>query len=572
MPIAILKSVREVSSEDPVHVAENLLKENAGKKWKTQSVGEKSAYVILEFAEPQQVTGIDLGNEHSAFIEVLVSRTGCQVDDFKELLLSSSFMTPIESKNSSTQHRVRCFNSAALNATVLPDKWKLLKIVCTQPFNRHVQYGLSFVKVHVTATAAATAKPKSLLPERIMQFGAFKLREESPDSDTDTPSMRFKRWKESQQPAAPAAAPASTAAAIRDASAVMRRLSSTKSSSPAPATAAASRSESPAGEGKTAAKPLDRNRASLLFGDDDDDVEDDKNARKQRLSKHLEADKDRRRKEQEKQEQERKKEKSKRLSIDKAPPKVDSPKPKESSRKSPPAAAHKRHSSPTRSAATPAKKLKIKEATIQYRPFNQLLRGVVLVISGIQNPDRADLRSKATAMGARYKADWESGCTHLICAFKNTPKYREVRGKGKIVTRSWIEKCHAHKKYLPWRRYALDTDEVGRPESDEELHDESLKPKARPEPQLSDDIEMKANVEQIDEADHGQKKDTNVSHDVSSGIDTEDELERVAHENILRKAKDKQQLQKKPKSQDVYDISTDEEDYLEEKKKQVNAL
>ncbi|XP_022222798.2 DNA repair protein XRCC1 isoform X2 [Drosophila obscura] len=593
MPIAILKSVREVSSEDPVHVAENLLKENAGKKWKTRSVGEKSAYVILEFADPQQVTGIDLGNEHSAFIEVLVSRSGCRVDDFKELLLSSSFMTPIESKNSSNQNRVRCFSGSALDSTVLTEKWKLLKIVCTQPFNKHVQYGLSFVKVHVTAQATATSataaasKPKSLLPERIMQFGAYKLREESPDSDTDTPLMRFKRWKDSQQPAAPA----STAAAIRDASAVMRRLSNTKPSSPSPAPAPApvSRSASPAGEGKTDAKPLDRNRASLLFGDDDaDDDADDKDARKQRLSKHLKADKDRRRVEQEKLERERRKEKSKRHSIDKAPPpKVDSPKPKDSprdrskesqrprdsdrSKDSPRPSAHKRHSSPTRGAATPAKKLKIKEATIQYRPFNQLLRGVVLVISGIQNPDRADLRAKATAMGARYKADWESGCTHLICAFKNTPKYREVRGKGKIVTRSWIEKCHAHKKYLPWRRYALDTDEVGQPESDEELHDTSLKPKTRPKPQLSGDIEMSVHVPtdvvvEIDDADHSQENNTNVTHDISSGIDTEDELERVAHENILKKAKVEQQL--KPKSRDVYDISTDEEDYLKEKKKQ----
>ncbi|EDW26719.1 GL14681 [Drosophila persimilis] len=615
MPIAILKSVREVSSEDPVHVAENLLKENAGKKWKTQAVGEKSAYVILEFADPQQVTGIDLGNEHAAFIEVLVSRTGCKADDFKELLLSSSFMTPIESKNSSNQNRVRCFGSSALDSTALPEKWKLLKIVCTQPFNKHVQYGLSFVKVHVTAQAAATSttaaayKAKSLLPERIMQFGAFKMREESPDSDTDTPLMRFKRWKESQG----SAAPASTAAAIRDAPAVMRRLSNTKPSSlsvspapsPAPAlvSASASRSASPTGDGKTDAKPLDRNRASLLFGDDDDDDNaDDRNPRKQRWSKHLEADKDRRRVEQEKQENERKKDKSKRHSIDKAPPKVDSPKPKDipkersreshkpresenpreshksrdrdsdRSKESPRPSAHKRHSSPTRGAATPAKKLKIKESTIQYRPFNQLLRGVVLVISGIQNPDRADLRSKATAMGARYKADWESGCTHLICAFKNTPKYREVKGKGKIVTRSWIEKCHAHKKYLPWRRYALDTDEVGRPESDEELHDESLKPKARPEPQLSGDVEMSVPVVvEIDDADHNQEKNTNVTHNISSGIDTEDELERVAHENILKKAeRGKQQV--KPKSRDVYVVSTDEEDYLEEKKKQVNAL
>lgn len=55
------------------------------------------------------------------------------------------------------------------------------------------------------------------------------------------------------------------------------------------------------------------------------------------------------------------------------------------------------------------------------------------------------------------------------CAFKNTPKYNQVKGTGKIVTRRWIEKCYTLKKYLPWRRYALDSKELSQPESDEEV-------------------------------------------------------------------------------------------------------
>lgn len=48
------------------------------------------------------------------------------------------------------------------------------------------------------------------------------------------------------------------------------------------------------------------------------------------------------------------------------------------------------------------------------KPFERLLEGVILVISGIQNPDRANLRSLALAMGARYKSDWDNSCTHLM--------------------------------------------------------------------------------------------------------------------------------------------------------------
>ncbi|KAH8343406.1 hypothetical protein KR059_010140 [Drosophila kikkawai] len=623
MPIASFKCVREVSSEDAVHVAENLLKESAGKKWRTKSGNEKSAYVILEFQEPQQITGIDIGNEHSAFIEVLVSRTGCQADDFRELLLSSSFMTPIESKNSSNQNRVRCFSSPSLDQTALPEKWKLLKIVCTQPFNRHVQYGISFVKVHVVAAptpTAAPAKVKSLLPERMMQFGAFKLREESPDSENDSQLTRFQSWKkESHLKQQSQSAPATTAAAIRDAgSTALKRLSLGKVSASLPKPLS-SPSPVPIKDGEASdVKPLDRNRASLLFGEDDDDASnvedaDEQSAKKRRLSKHLEADKDRRRQEQEQQQKEKecKKDKSKsRHSLDKSkskdnkssgkeeekPDRKDMEKGKEKEKKeskpgakredkhesrskhrensktrdnSRPSAQKRLSSSPTN---TPAKKPRIKDKDtdpiIHYRPFNQLLSGVVLVISGIQNPDRADLRSKATALGAKYKADWEPGCTHLICAFKNTPKYNQVKGKGKIVTRSWIEKCYNLRKYLPWRRYALDTNDLGQPESDEELCDEARKPSSRRESNEEEDDETIEVTNTYDADPKDKKKLIQSQEEASSGIDTEDELQRVADENRKKKAKHKTLIKAKSE-EDIYDVSTEEEDFLVEKKKQI---
>ncbi|KAH8339660.1 hypothetical protein KR074_001958 [Drosophila pseudoananassae] len=617
MPIAVFKTVREVSSEDSVHSAENLLKENAGKKWRIKSGGEKSAYVILEFQEAQQITGIDIGNEHSAFIEAKVSRTMAS-DDFKELLLSSSFMTPIESKNSSNQNRVRCFGASALNEDALKEKWTLLKITCTQPFNRHVPYGLSFVKVHVVASSTANtsvgaaSKVKSLLPEKLMTFGGFKLREDSPDSESDSTQLsRFQRWKKESHQQAPAA---TTAAAIRDAgSSALRRLSngivgassSASTTSPAACFGRSGTDSPPVSD----AKRLDRNRESLLFGEEDEDESlGEISAKKRRLSKQLEADKDRRRIEQEK-EKEHKSSKSKRLSLDRSASKEASHSKKEerssskedktakkedhsskevrtsekedkSSRnvekagqnkshdvsttkvkESPRPSTQKRHSSPSGRAATPAKKQKILDDTIQYRPFNQLLRGVVL------NPDRADLRSKATSMGAKYKADWEPGCTHLICAFKNTPKYNQVKGKGKIVTRSWLEKCYSLKKYLPWRRYALDTADLGQPESDEELCDETMKP--RRESSDADEVVVVNEEKQIKFSYDEDKKD--VGQEASSGLDTEDELEKAAQKNSENK-KNRAKTPVRTKSDDIYDASTDEEDYLAEKKKQIVDL
>lgn len=40
-------------------------------------------------------------------------------------------------------------------------------------------------------------------------------------------------------------------------------------------------------------------------------------------------------------------------------------------------------------------------------------------------------------------------------AFKNTPKYKQVQGKGIIVDRYWIEDCYERKKKLPWQDYEL---------------------------------------------------------------------------------------------------------------------
>lgn len=40
-------------------------------------------YVVLQFDKPTKISGIDIGNENSAFIEVSVGRTGWPVDKFK---------------------------------------------------------------------------------------------------------------------------------------------------------------------------------------------------------------------------------------------------------------------------------------------------------------------------------------------------------------------------------------------------------------------------------------------------------------------------------------------------------
>ncbi|KAK2984886.1 hypothetical protein RJ640_008651 [Escallonia rubra] len=77
------------------------------------------------------------------------------------------------------------------------------------------------------------------------------------------------------------------------------------------------------------------------------------------------------------------------------------------------------------------------------------------------------LRSQALELGAEYQADWNSDCTLLVCAFHNTPKFRQVEADcGTIVSKDWISECYNQKKlvdiesYLmhagkPWRRQSI---------------------------------------------------------------------------------------------------------------------
>lgn len=199
MPIANLKSVFGVSSEDSAHPASNLLT-NTNKKWKCESPAPSTVFVIFQFDKPTKITGIDIGNEHSAFIEAFVGKNGWNTDNYQQILLATSFMSAPDSRSSTSPNRVICFSKNALDATLLDQKWDLIKIACSQSFNKHVQYGLSFVKIHCEESEKFAGKVKCdavlNLPANNV-FSQFKLRENTPESDEDSTSL-FQKWKQSK--------------------------------------------------------------------------------------------------------------------------------------------------------------------------------------------------------------------------------------------------------------------------------------------------------------------------------------------------------------------------------------
>ncbi|XP_004520178.1 DNA repair protein XRCC1 isoform X2 [Ceratitis capitata] len=528
MPFASFKSVREVSSEDINCPAENLIK-STGKKWKTKACGERLGFVVLELSEPSKITGIDIGNEHSAFIEVLVSNTSCSPNDFTEILVTCSFMTLIESKNSTNINRVRCFSPDALISTTLSKKWQFIKIICSQPFNKHVQYGISFIKIHVDSNVdikkipqvseklhSKVENPSSL---NISQLGKFKLREESPDSDSESSASLFKRWKASEMN--------SETHSLKNTTEILQKPIETEKLT--------LKTVQKLSNNYDLMLSTDRNRRELAFGNEENNDDERIYKKRQRLSEAIELEREQLRKRNESSTSKDNKKELKRAG------KIDENKKLTN--------YDKAKNDPTKQKINKEEKKCDIRGKI-FRPFDELLKGTVLVISGIQNPERSNLRDKALSMGAKYRADWGNGCTHLICAFKNTPKYNQVRGKGKIVTRAWIEDCHKQKKYLPWRRYALDSNDLTQPESEDEVLDESLRP-AQP----SSD----SNVTKNSIANAAREIST-----VSSGSDTDDDIQRVL-ENNANKNKEKQGTVSHSKT--VFDLSTEEEVYLTAKTK-----
>lgn len=308
-------------------------------------------------------------------------------------------MTPLESKSSNNTNRVRCFGKDALVPNVVDSKWSLIKVVCTQPFNKHVQYGLSFLKVHVQETKILKEMgiEKNLvfnqLPEntkigndKLINVSKVKFRENSPDLENDNSTSLFSRWKKlkeigkDQQVSAASCSNKSSVAEIQR---------------------SVNKSINPQSE-KTNPIIRDRNRQDIAFGGD---VESGCNQTKlEFLSQYIEKDKAKRREENEQNNKTLKKIESSQV-LNMSAKKLNNIIDNEHNIQE---KSNKRQSSPLQKSVK-----KIKNAS-NYTTFNQLLKGVVLVISGIQNPSRADLRNKALAMGAKYKADWDSSCTHLM--------------------------------------------------------------------------------------------------------------------------------------------------------------
>ena len=216
------------------------------------------------------------------------------------------------------------------------------------------------------------------------------------------------------------------------------------------------------------------------------------------------------------------------------------------------------------------------------KAFSKLFEGVKFVISGYQNPLRGEIRRKALDMGAKYCADWDNTCTHLVCAFINTPKFNQVRNQSKsakIVKSDWIEKCYKDKIRYPWRRHCLDSADKNAEESEEELWDEktanlnavnntSTNSDMKVQQSIEEDPYDKDTDDEIDEVLRETKlAEENRSHETPQKHSAKDKLD--ASSSLSYKENSSSKTEVLENSDDAYNADTDvdeDSEYNEESK------
>ncbi|XP_016075003.1 PREDICTED: DNA repair protein XRCC1 isoform X2 [Miniopterus natalensis] len=499
MPEIRLRHVVSCSSQDSTHCAENLLKADTYRKWRAAKTGEKTISVVLQLEKEEQIHSVDIGNDGSAFVEVLVgsSAGGAGEQDYEVLLVTSSFMSPSESRSGSNPNRVRIFGPDKLVRGAAEKRWDRVKIVCSQPYSKDSLYGLSFIRFH----SPPDKDEAEASPQKVTKLGQFRVKEEDEGASSLRPgALFFSRINKTSTATASDPAGPSYAAATLQAS------SATSSASP----------------------------TSRAVGSTSKPQESPKGKRK--------------------------------LDLNQEERKTPS---KPSAQSSPPVRKRPKLPAPTSTPATTSVPAPARgavpgkprgEGTEHRGPragpqeLGKILKGVVVVLSGFQNPFRSELRDKALELGAKYRPDWTPDSTHLICAFANTPKYSQVLGLGgRIVRKEWVLDCHRMRQRLPSRRYLMagpdsSSEDEGDPHSggsgDEAPRLSQKRPQTKTKPSQaagSSSPQRPPTPEETKPALQGSQEDTHTEGEWSgqdngaedSG-DTDDELRRVAEQKEQR--------------------------------------
>ncbi|CAD6227426.1 GSCOCG00001107001-RA-CDS [Cotesia congregata] len=464
-----LEKIISCSSEHPSYPASNLLHNPPPGPWKCAKPGERLSTVIFELPESSCIIGLDIGNYRSCV--VIVDASTSQEPDNWVPLVNHQFMTHEEAANSKFKDQVQLFTKKELKAEAIKTKFDRVKVTCLQSANLRELFGLSFI----------TLRTEVILDTGIDVFGRFKLKSE--DSSESDSMLNFKERFMKLLP--------DKQKSYKDS--LLEKMKETRLSN----FNKRQESEEKKPRKRPLLKKLEAGKSDEVFGkknNSESSSGNSDNSNNSSMFSNVNHNYDNGRltdvartpfgdvippevKKTPKQVVDKKKvdraftskvDGGKLVSKDKAKDKcnVCSRSPDEFCK------VCKKLPAPKTDKSPPRKKAKVKEVRTVKKEFSKLLVDVRFSLSGYVNPQRDEVRRKALKMGAKYVADpntTDNKCTHLICAFKNTPKYQQLQGHAKIVSHVFIEECFDHKKRYPWRRYALSGKDKKADESEEEI-------------------------------------------------------------------------------------------------------
>jgi DNA-repair protein XRCC1 len=103
------------------------------------------ASVLFDLVEPSLLTGVELVNAGSAFVEVLVGKSSWPASEQFQVLLPVRSLGDLD--DVMTGNLDGPFRSTALSESVKKQRWDRVRIVCSQPYAPTSNFGLASVKL-----------------------------------------------------------------------------------------------------------------------------------------------------------------------------------------------------------------------------------------------------------------------------------------------------------------------------------------------------------------------------------------------------------------------------------------
>ncbi|KAM9964999.1 hypothetical protein ACTFIW_004797 [Dictyostelium discoideum] len=480
-PRLIDLSVSCCSSESEYNKSSNVLLDDTYRIWQTKDKTGK-AFIELQFPTPSLIHQIDITNAGSAFIEVLVGLVTWEPTEFLVLVPLTNFMSLSETTNKTNRNRMKSFNTSNFSSQTVPRKWERVRIVCSQPWLDD-NLGVSLVKIYAPPLKTTPTPTPTITTTKLSssssnnnnnnnnvtpQIKSEKLGDSSNEIDlTDTSASNLMDTSFESEPNIPLKSDKTQILNFipelkRSNSSTPKKLSKSATvmlSNPLPGQVLVINQ-------KSKSKGVNKEPEKEIETEEEDEEEKieikkklDQQQKKQSSSQQSSSS--------QQQQQQQQKQKSKLVE----PKQSD----EDDSMQDIKIINNNRNENQTKSTerkslekltntndgetdeecddlqiiATPKQQQKL-------TPFGNLLKGVVLVIGGIQNPQRGEIREKALEMGAGYKPDWCREATHLVTPFRGTDKFKIAqKSGGSIIKPKWIEDCYKLKSRLPIKNYTF---------------------------------------------------------------------------------------------------------------------